>query len=485
MTGIAAALDDPLLLAPHFAGASWARWRSILRAAEGLPLDETATALFREVAERDPPAGRMRELWVIGGRCSGKDSIASAAATVAALGDYAAHLRPGERAVVMCLACDRDQARIVHRYIAGYFHENKLLAPLVAREDTETIELHNRVDIVIATNSYSAVRGRTIVCAIFDEVAFWRSDDSANPDLEIYNAIEPGLVTIPGAMIIGISSPYRRGGLLYRKFLDAYGKPDPDILVVRGPSTAFNPLLPQRIIDAAIERDPEAAAAEWRSDLADFVDRAVVENAVLRGVREVAPVPGTSYTGFVDPSGGSSDSMTLAVAHRGEGGRAVLDALREIRPPFSPESVVEEFAGVLRAYRVATVSGDRYAGEWPRERFRAHGIAYKIADKVRSDLYLALLPLLNSGRVEMIDNPRLVSQLCALERRTVRAGRDSIDHPRGAHDDLANAAAGALVAVGAAAFVFSDSVKQWAATPRRPGIPRSPRRVGGVRRAPF
>jgi hypothetical protein len=29
-----------------------------------------------------------------------------------------------------------------------------------------------------------------------------------------------------------------------------------------------------------------------------------------------------------------------------------------------------------------------------------------------------------------------------LERRTARGGRDSIDHPPGAHDDLANAVAG-------------------------------------------
>jgi hypothetical protein len=48
----------------------------------------------------------------------------------------------------------------------------------------------------------------------------------------------------------------------------------------------------------------------------------------------------------------------------------------------------------------------------------------------------------------LLDHPRLVAQLCALERRTARGGRDSIDHPPGAHDDVANAAAGALVLSG-------------------------------------
>ena len=54
---------------------------------------------------------------------------------------------------------------------------------------------------------------------------------------------------------------------------------------------------------------------------------------------------------------------------------------------------------------------------------------------------------MNSGRVKLLGNKRLITQLIGLERRTSRAGRDSIDHAPGGHDDLANAAAGALVTV--------------------------------------
>ncbi len=52
---------------------------------------------------------------------------------------------------------------------------------------------------------------------------------------------------------------------------------------------------------------------------------------------------------------------------------------------------------------------------------------------------------MNSGRVLLLDIPRLEAQLIALERRTTRVGRDLVDHPPGGHDDVANAAAGALV----------------------------------------
>jgi len=210
----------------------------------------------------------------------------------------------------------------------------------------------------------------------------------------------------------------------------------------------MNPTVPQSIIDAALERDPAAAAAEWlaefRQDVEAFIAREVVEAAFQPGCFELAPVGGRNYVAFVDPSGGSADSMTLAIAHR-EKDRGVLDALRERRPPFSPDDVVQDFASLLKGYGVRRVQGDRYAGEWPREAFRKAGITYEISERPKSALYGELLSLLNSGRVDLLDNQRLVNQLCTLERRTARGGRDSIDHPPGGHDDVANACAGALV----------------------------------------
>ena len=49
------------------------------------------------------------------------------------------------------------------------------------------------------------------------------------------------------------------------------------------------------------------------------------------------------------------------------------------------------------------------------------------------------------GAVDLLEHDRLVTQLTSLERRTARGGKDSIDHAPGAHDDVANAVAGAVV----------------------------------------
>ena len=131
--------------------------------------------------------------------------------------------------------------------------------------------------------------------------------------------------------------------------------------------------------------------------------------------------------------------MTLAIGHLSRRSVCTLDALLEIRPPFDPEQAVARCAALLRRYQVATVSGDKYAGEWPRARFAEHGITFEQSARPKSDLYGDLLPLLNAGRVELLDHPRLSAQLTGLERRTARSGRDSIDHAPGGHDDLANA----------------------------------------------
>jgi hypothetical protein len=119
--------------------------------------------------------------------------------------------------------------------------------------------------------------------------------------------------------------------------------------------------------------------------------------------------------------------------------------VREARPPYSPVAVVEEFAQLLRRYKVHTITGDRYAGEWPREAFRSAGIDYIVSELTRSELYGELIALVNAARIELLDQPRLLNQLTTLERRTGRSGKDFIDHTRGRHDDLSNVLAGVAI----------------------------------------
>jgi hypothetical protein len=275
------------------------------------------------------------------------------------------------------------------------------------------------------------------------------------------------MATIPNAMLLCASSPFARRGALWDAFRRHYAKDDDPVLVWRAPTRAMNPVVSQQVIDQAAERDPASAAAEWlaefRSDIESFINREAVEACIAWDVRERAPMQSVRYYAFVDPSGGSADSMSLAIGHR-EDDIVVVDALREIKPPFSPESAVGEFSALLKSYRVCKITGDRYAGEWPREHFRKHGITYEPAQKPKSDLYRDLLPVINSRKLDLLDDARLLTQLVGLERRTARGGRDSIDHAPGAHDDLANAVAGLAAAAAGGKYRY-DSSLDWVSGP--------------------
>ena len=87
-----------------------------------------------------------------------------------------------------------------------------------------------------------------------------------------------------------------------------------------------------------------------------------MDAAVAIGRYELPPLSSVEYLAYIDPSGGSQDSMALAIVHRDEHGRAILDAIREVRAPFSPSSVVLEFSVLLKQYRIHEVVGDRYGG---------------------------------------------------------------------------------------------------------------------------
>ena len=161
---------------------------------------------------------------------------------------------------------------------------------------------------------------------------------------------------------------------------------------------------------------------------------------------------------FCDPAGGSGgDSMTLAWA-RAEGKKVILEGVVEKRPPFSPRACVEEFAEILKRHGMTRVEGDHFSGGWVREAFAECGIRYVVSDKTKSELYREFLVLANSGQVQIPLHRRLISQLQRLERRVLRSGREQVEHPSGGHDDLSNAACGALVLASSASSYWANGM---------------------------
>jgi hypothetical protein len=426
---------------------TWRAWLCFLRAFFALRPTRGDRKIFEECTGRSQWSREAsKEAWLIVGTRAGKSFISALVATFLAV--FRKHrLSPGEKGYIIIVSPTKKQSGIIKGYLSTFFQDNEFLKPYLVRETTEEVELSNRVVIAIISSDYKSLRGFTGLACIIDEVAFLGVEsESSRSDTEVVRALRSRLINTKGPLIC-ISSPYAKRGELYKIHKRHYGKDGSRILVWQAPSLTMNPTLDQTAIDQALAEDFEGARAdylaEFRSDIESFVTREAVEACVVPGRYEILPIHGVRYSAFVDPSGGSKDSMTLAISHE-EKGKKVLDCIREATPPFSPDQVVEDFSILLLRYALRYVTGDRYAGEWPRERFRVYGITYQPAEKTKSDIYKDFLPLLNSGEVELLDHPKLVNQIINLERRTARGGRDSIDHPPGGHDDLANVVAGCL-----------------------------------------
>lgn len=439
------------VLGEAFRGDSWAIWQAVLKAAFALDLTDDERVVVKQLTQRDHlPAAPVRELWLLLGRRSGK-SIIAALLAVYACTCRTYRLSPGEVGIFMVIAADRNQARVIKRYVSGLLRSHPSLAVLIDNETAEAITLTNGLVIEIHTCNFRSLRGYTCVGAAVDEVAFWSVEDSANPDKEVLLALRAAMASVPEAMLIGLTSVYARRGEVWRIYEKHFGKDSPDVLVINAPTRTMNPTIDPKVIAAAYEDDPMAADAEYgaafRRDVEAFIPLEALDAVRMPGRMELPYQDKHCYVAFLDPAGGTGqDAMTMAIAHM-DNNRAVLDLVREVRPPFSPEATVAEFSVDMKRYGLTTATSDRYAGDWPTEAFKKQGIKVEPSTRNKSELYLAALPLIMSQTCELLDLPRLLKQLGGLERRTARGGRDAVDHAPRQHDDVANAAAGALVLV--------------------------------------
>jgi hypothetical protein len=274
------------------------------------------------------------------------------------------------------------------------------------------------------------------------------------------------MATIDDAMLLGISSPHAKNGLLWQKFCEHYGKDDEDVLFIRAPTVELNPTIDPRIIEKALGEDYDAANAEWnavfREGVSGLIGSEAIRRVIVPGRMVLAPEAGQSYVCFLDGASGvpGGDSFTAAWAHFDSSrDRAILDQVYERRPPFSADDCIMEIAAICKQYSCERVLGDAWAGDLLRQRWTTlTGAAYDVADRSKSQIYLDFLPLVSSARVEMLDDDRAVQQALGLERRVTRgSNRETVDHSPQTRDDRINAIAGCLVYCSAGSHRFEPA----------------------------
>ena len=176
----------------------------------GEKLREDEREIFSQLTGRErEPLQRVDEFAAVIGRRGGKSrAMATLATYIAGLCDHRDALVPGERGVLLCVALDQRVAKIILDYAEACFERSPILRQLIVGRTADALELTNGITLEVRPASFRKLRGPTYIAVIADELAFWYVDTAyANPDVEILNAVEPGLATTGGPLILA-SSPH-------------------------------------------------------------------------------------------------------------------------------------------------------------------------------------------------------------------------------------------------------------------------------------
>jgi len=456
---------DPQLLGLSISPAQ----EALLRAIYALPMTAEQREIYHACTGRERlPAAPFPEATIIAGARSGKDSriLAPGLLFEALFGGHEHRVAKGERAVIPLVAQDARAVKVAYGYIRDYLLKSPLLSRMVADEPlVNEIKLVSGITIMCFPCTLRSLRGWSIPAAGLDEVAFFRLEGAADADTEVQASVRRGMIAFDRTRLIKISTPYMRGGVLFDDFKRAFGVDDPDLLCWRASSLRMNPSLKASRLERERRLDPTRFAREYEADFADDVDAFLpavwVDAAAQTGRQFLSPQEGVRYVAAVDASGGGADAFTLAVVHAegtGAGRRIVQDVMRAWSKPRDGqtdlEGAVQAIAAIVKTYNIRAVFGDRYARGWVREAFKRAGIVYSDATIMkdseavyldRSAAYLEVEPLFAAGLIAILDHPTLARELKNLERRPHPGGKDRVDHPRGQHDDHANALALAAV----------------------------------------
>jgi hypothetical protein len=442
------AIRDPNILGDTLAPAQ----EAALCALYGLPLSDAQRALAEQcVGGAWRPGVEFREAAFICGRRSGKsDKIAANVAIFEAF--FRDHkLSPGETGIVLLLAQNMRQAKVVRGYVEGKIRKSPVLQRHVIATRAHELELDNRITIAIHPASFRAIRGLSVVSCVCDEIAFWFTEDTyANPDVEVLKAVRPAMATFPHGKLLLVSSPYTMNGALW----DIWQRrdADPDTLVWRAPTALMNPTVSASFLAKEQARDPENYRREYEAEFTEaisgFLSAEAIAACVVSDRVELPPHANTTYCAAVDAAF-KGDQFTLAVAHLDrERHVVVVDLLQgwqgSRKEPLKLGEVMPQLKAICERYGVYTVLGDQFGAEPLKDAFQRHSLSYEertFTNQSKADIYATLRSRIQDGTIELLDHEPSLRELRALELENLPGGGIRIGHPRHGHDDFADAMA--------------------------------------------
>ncbi len=476
----AVAISEPRLLQARFLELSPPQ-RAILKILYGCELEGEEKAFWpvsqdycewdelgytTEIGELPYVPKTYSEAWIVGGRRVGKSSAIASTIVVyeAALGGHEERIRPGQQGMCFQIAQDLRMAMYSLHDIKATLEQSPILAKQIVSITANRIRLKNGLTISTVPPTLKAVRGYACPVAVLDEVGVWYQDsDSANPDYEIYRALKPAQAQFPNRMLVGISSPWNKSGLLYqyseagtegRKLLREEDRQRfRDCLVIHVSTAAGqNPKIDRSFLVEEQARDPKAFEREYlalfQDSISGFLNTALLKEAVDHDSKgdpivERPPEPGHFYVAALDPAF-RRDAFGFTICHADEKRGIVQDVIRRWKSdgntPLEPQIVLLQIKTLLQKYRIPVVYSDQYHLESLQQLALNFGFAIEGVDftgQSKAAIFGNLQSLVNQKRIHLVDHPELVKELRSLEMRLTKMGTVQISAPQGGFDDLA------------------------------------------------
>ena len=255
---------------------------------------------------REQDGIERRELLLVLGRRAGKSTISAIIAAyeiykLLCRGHPQAHygIPSGSEIRVLCVANDKEQASIVYGDMSGYVEQVDYFKSSIAGHTQTFLRFQTENDkkkfgdggkaTLTATFKSSiakGLRGRGIMCAILDELAFFVDDGKSSAE-RVYKAIFPSISQFSPkdpknrrrtlgpseGRIISISSPDAREGFFYRLYQLSLtkGKESSNMLMIQAPTWEVNPTLDHSYYETEYHKDPKSFATEHGAEFSDRV----------------------------------------------------------------------------------------------------------------------------------------------------------------------------------------------------------------------
>lgn len=379
-------------------------------------------------------------------------------------------VRKGELVRALIVAPLLKLSRAPFDHLIGTMQASTVLSKLLVKTGAESATIRRPdgfevvVELVAASSSGANLRSTWLAGVIFDEADFHGDEDAS---VNLPDNLRAALTRmLPGAQVLVPSSPWADAGPFHELFTRYFGRPGREI-AFHSDTRSMNPTLSKEEEDAERRRDPDSAAREYdavplsSSSRRFFPDEAVRGSVNSTRSMQLSPVDGLAHYAGCD-LGFRKNSSALAIA-RFEGGKVRLAYYDELRPeknkPLKPSEVCESFANACLSYRVRAVRGDLHYADTADEEFRKHkadgGLrtvryeSFQPTMEFTADAFAEFRKLMEEGRLELPDDPRLLKQIADVRSRPMPGGRIQVQLPKqaAAHGDLLMAVVLACVQV--------------------------------------